>query len=105
MTNTINYLAKDVNNEGAAYKNMITVMYVLDDDLHNDTCQSNLADERYLWHSGYIDGNRDIMIKMYENTSISNLVSFEKDTSEAINDHRKRIKNRLEDSIYINSEY
>lgn len=98
-------MAKDVNNEGAAYKNMITVMYVLDDDLHNDTCQSNLADERYLWHSGYIDGNRDIMIKMYENTSISNLVSFEKDTSEAINDHRKRIKNRLEDSIYINSEY
>lgn len=96
-------MAKDANNEGATYKNMITVMYVLDDDLHNDTCQSNLADERYLWHSGYIDGNRDIMIRMYEDTSINRLKSFE--DNKEITNRRQRISDRLEDSIYINSEY
>lgn len=96
-------MAKDANNEGATYKNMITVMYVLDDDLHNDTCQSNLADERYLWHSGYIDGNRDIMIRMYEDTNINRLKSFE--DNKDITNRRQRISDRLEDSIYINSEY
>lgn len=98
-------MAKDVNNEGAAYKNMITVMYVLDDDLHNDTCQSNLADERFLWHSGYIDGNRDIMIRMYENTSINKMKSYENDSNGLLKNLKQQINDRLEDSIYINSEY
>lgn len=97
-------MAKDVNNEGAAYKNMITVMYVLDDDLHNDTCQSNLADERYLWHSGYIDGNRDIMLKMYENTSITRMESYE-NSNGSLKNLKQQINDRLEDSIFVNSEY
>lgn len=98
-------MAKDVNNEGPAYKNMIMGMYVLDDDLRNDTCQSNLSDERYLWHCGWIDRMRDAMIGMYENSNVNQLKNYENDV--AINavvsgDH---LKDRFEDSIYLNSEY
>ena len=97
-------MAKDVNNEGAAYKNMITVMYVLDDDLHNDTCQANLADERYLWHCGYIDRNRDMLSKLYEDSNVNRLGSFENEVGHK-NDHAKHVANRLDDSLYVNSEY
>lgn len=98
-------MAKDVNNEGPAYKDMITVMYVLDDDLHNDTCQSNLADERYLWHCGIIDRNRDMMLKMYEQSNINKMESIEQERRCLVKSNQKRLNDRLEDSIYINSEY
>ena len=97
-------MAKDVNNEGASYKNMITVMYVLDDDLHNDTCQANLADERYLWHCGYIDRNRDMLYRLYENSNVNQLSSFENEIGNK-NNHEKQVQNRLDDSLYVNSEY
>ncbi len=98
-------MAKDINNEGPAYKNMIEGMYVLDDDLRNDTCQSNLADERYLWHCGLIDRNRDMMAGMYAQTSTNRLENYEYGIEDAIPDVAKRIDDRLEDSLYINSEY
>ena len=98
-------MAKDVNNEGPAYKNMIEGMYVLDDDLRNDTCQSNLADERYLWHCGLIDRNRDMMAGMYKNTSTNRLGNYEYPPKKAIAETSKRLNDRLEDSLFLNSEY
>lgn len=98
-------MAKDVNNEGPAYKNMITGMYVLDDDLRNDTSQSNLADERYLWHCGLIDRNRDMMARMYEQTSTNKLDSYEYRIRDAVSETGKRLNDRMEDSLYLNSEY
>lgn len=98
-------MAKDINNEGPAYKNMIEGMYVLDDDLRNDTCQSNLADERYLWHCGLIDRNRDMMAGMYKNTSMNRLGNYEYPPRKAIADSFKRLGDRLEDSLFLNSEY
>lgn len=98
-------MAKDVNNEGPAYKNMIMGMYVLDDDLRNDTCQSNLSDERYLWHCGWIDRMRDAMIGMYENSNINQLKNYEHDMAITATTSDTRFKERFEDSIYLNSEY
>lgn len=98
-------MSKDVNNEGPAYKNMIMGMYVMDDDLRNDTCQANLADERYLWHCGLIDRYRDMMIGMYEGTNIRNLSNYENERDQIISDVRKRLSDRMEDSPYLNSEY
>lgn len=98
-------MAKDINNEGPAYKNMISTMYVLDDDLHNDTSQSNLADERYLLHCGIIDRNRDVMISMYDDSSVNKLKSYEYKLEDIKNNYKENIKDRLEDSIYLNSEY
>lgn len=98
-------MAKDVNNEGPAYKNMIMGMYVLDDDLRNDTCQSNLSDERYLWHCGWIDRMRDAMIGMYENSNINQMKNYEHDMAITATTSDTRFKERFEDSIYLNSEY
>lgn len=98
-------MAKDVNNEGPAYKNMIMGMYVLDDDLRNDTCQSNLSDERYLWHCGWIDRLRDAMMGMYENSNTNQMKNYEHDVAITNADTRDRLKDRFEDSIYLNSEY
>ena len=98
-------MAKDVNNEGPAYKDMIMGMYVLDDDLRNDTCQSNLSDERYLWHCGWIDRMRDAMIGMYENSNINQMKNYEHDVSLSDIPSVDRLKDRFEDSLYLNSEY
>jgi len=98
-------MAKDVNNEGPAYKNMIMGMYVLDDDLRNDTCQSNLSDERYLWHCGWIDRQRDAMLGMYEKSNTNQLKNYEHDVSTTCDITAERINERFEDSIFLNSEY
>lgn len=98
-------MSKDVNNEGPAYKNIIMGMYVMDDDLRNDTCQATLADERYLWHCGLIDKYRDMMMGMYEGSNIRNLSNYEYERRNAISDIGKRLSDRLEDSPYLNSEY
>ncbi len=100
-------MAKDVNNEGPEYKNMIMGMYVLDDDLRNDTCQSNLADERYLWHCGWIDRMRDAMMKMYENSNVYQMKYFENDVTQTqkATTSNGHLKERFSDSIYLNSEY
>lgn len=98
-------MAKDVNNEGPAYKNMIMGMYVLDDDLRNDTCQSNLSDERYLWHCGWIDRQRDAMIGMYEKSNINKMKNYENDVAMTSNISSDRINERFDDSLFLNSEY
>ena len=89
------------------YKNMIMGMYVLDDDLRNDTCQSNLADERYLWHCGWIDRLRDAMMKMYENSNVYQMKYFENDVTQTqmTTTSNGHLKERFSDSIYLNSEY
>lgn len=104
---SINYynLAKDINNEGMAYKNMIMGMYVLDDDLRNDTCQSNLADERFLLHCGLIERHQDFILKIYGQSSSTWMGNFEEKPDNPEGDTRKRIDDRQKDSIYINSEY
>lgn len=98
-------LAKDINNEGVEYKNMIMGMYVLDDDLRNDTCQSNLADERFLLHCGLIERRRDLLLKIYGHSMIAGMVNYESGPVDFEYDTRHRIQDRQKDSIYINSEY
>lgn len=46
--------ALEMHHEGRAYKNMISQMYYLDDDLKNDTIQFGAAIERYKINNGYI---------------------------------------------------
>lgn len=67
--------AKEVHREGQAYKDMISRMYFLDDDLKNDTVQFDLAIERFKINSGYIDQNIDSMLNFVTN-SIYDIESF-----------------------------
>lgn len=98
--------ARDMNTEGVAYKNLISNMYVLNDDLRNDTCQYNLADERYLINSGYIFTKRRQLEKMYERTNINKLSSYENTIVEGGSESFfKLLTDRFVDSIYMNTEY
>lgn len=92
-------LAREDNWEELSYKQMITDMYVMDDDLHNDTSQGNLADERYLLNSGYVDGKRHRLGDIYSNSTIYQLDSYLRGAN---NQYRS---GRYDDSIYLNSEY
>ena len=98
--------ARGVNCEGQEYKNLINNMYILDDDLCNDTCQSNLADERYLLNSGVINQKRVDMQGLYKDSRINAMKSYEggdgikKD--EFVN---SKIKERFSDSLFLNTEY
>lgn len=49
--------AKEVHREGRAYKEMISRMYYLDDDLKNDTIQFDLAIERFKINSDHIENS------------------------------------------------
>lgn len=99
-------IARDINSEGTAYKEMISDMYILNDDLHNDTCRYNLADERYFLNSGLIYTKRRQLEKMYERTNIHKMTSYEKsmgdNESESI---FKMMNDRFADSLYMNTEY
>ena len=96
--------ARGINSEGVEYKEMISNMFVLDDDLKNDTCQSNLADERYLLNSGIIASKYDWIQYIYEVSSINELENYEK--APIVNDNPfDQLLTRFKDSIYINTEY
>ena len=98
--------ARGINCEGQEYKNLINNMYVLDDDLRNDTCQANLADERYLMNSGVFDAHRIVMQKIYDSTKINDIDNhLKKDVVFIEQDSIDRREKRYRDSLYINSEY
>lgn len=99
-------MARDINSEGLAYKNLIGNMYVLNDDLHNDTCQFALADERYMLNSGIIYSKRRELEKMYERSNVNKITSFEKSPGEKDAEILlKMLRERFDDSLYINTEY
>lgn len=98
--------ARSINSEGVEYKNLIYSMYVLDDDLRNDTCQSNLADERYMINSGAINLKRKQVQRMYEDSNINQMRYYEKPRKE--DDDKSpydKLQSRYHDSPFLNTEY
>lgn len=98
--------ARGINCEGQEYKNLINNMYVLDDDLRNDTCQANLADERYLMNSGVIDDHRIAMQRIYDSTKI-NIIDYHQKSLVNISEENPygQLEKRYSDSLYLNTEY
>lgn len=98
--------ARGINSEGMEYKNLIYGMYVLDDDLRNDTCQSSLADERYMLNSGVISMKRKQLQKMYEDSNINKVKYYENakgfDSNKTLD---KQMGERFADSLFTNTEY
>ena len=87
-------LAKEINREGKAYKEMISKMYFLDDDLKNDTIQFDLAIERFKINSNLIDNNiKDLM--HYFSNSIYDIECFCTD-----NETRVSLNNRFLDNVW-----
>lgn len=98
--------ARGVNSEGLEYKNLIYGMYVLDDDLRNDTCQSNLADERYMLNSGMISTKRKQIQRMYEDSNINQIRYYEEARKNDIErSPYEQLQERYMDSLFVNTEY
>lgn len=98
--------ARGINSEGAEYKSLIYSMYILDDDLRNDTCQSNLADERYMLNSGVINTKRKQLQRMYEDSNINKINHYE--TMREEKDLRSpyiKLPERYADSAFVNTEF
>ena len=83
--------ALDVHHEGKAYKNIISKMYYLDDDLKNDTIQFDLALERFRINNDYVQNNIEKILKVFHSTSIYDIENFCMD-----NETKLSIKNRFQ---------
>lgn len=68
--------ALDVHHEGKSYKNIISKMYYLDDDLKNDTIQFDLALERFRINNDYVQNNIEKILKVFRNASIYDIENF-----------------------------
>ena len=97
--------ARGINSEGMEYKNLIYGMYVLDDDLRNDTCQSNLADERYMLNSGLISIKRKQLQKIYEDSNINKIDFYEAPPQKDAHSSYDQLEERYWDSLFVNTEY
>jgi len=95
--------ARGENSEGIEYKNLIYGMYVLDDDLRNDTCQANLADERYLLNCGIISCKRKEIRNFYEKSRINDMDIYEYPADN--NNPFEQPKDIYDDAPFINTEY
>lgn len=90
--------AKQVHREGKAYKDMISKMYYLDDDLKNDTIQFDLAIERFKVNSGDIDSNINHIMN-YVTDSIYDIENFCSD-----NETKNKLERRFPDLFWNVSE-
>lgn len=87
--------AIEVHREGKAYKDMISKMYYLDDDLKNDTVQFDLAIERFKINNDYIEKRIRELMKFGMN-SLYDIENFCKD-----NESRSNLHNHFQD-MYLN---
>ena len=63
--------------EGNSYKEMISGLYYLDDDLQNDTEQFNMALERYMINCGYIGCMEKSLKNIYSKAYIYDVECYE----------------------------
>lgn len=97
-------MAKEANTEGEAYKEMMGTLHYLNDDLNNDTCQFNIACDRFLLNCSVVDEQRCRLEKLYKN---SNVYSLNKAYIVGPNKQRERTVgfHQFDRSQFINSEY
>lgn len=77
--NALDYYHKalDMHNGGKAYKEMMTTLYFLEDDLHNDSCYLNFATEMYCINKGCIEKRIHNLKKLYCGTkSLTEITNY-----------------------------
>lgn len=98
------HMAEEANTEGEAYREMTSSMHFLNDDLNNDTCQFNIACDRFLLNTGVVAEQRKHLEKLYMNSNVYNLRKGYIDEPNALNKDTVE-KNQFDRSQFINSEY
>ncbi len=97
-------MAEEANTEGEAYREMIGSMHFLNDDMNNDTCQFNIACDRFLLNTGVVAEQRRRLEKLYK---YSNVYNHRKGYIEGPNKIHQEVpgSNQFDRSQFINSEY
>ena len=70
LGNALDYYHKafDMHNGRKAYKEMMTTLYFLEDDLHNDSCYFNFATEMYCVNARKVENHIEHLKKLYDNS-------------------------------------
>lgn len=65
--NALNYYNRSIemHTSGKTYKEMMTTLYFLEDDLRNDSCYLNFAIELFYLNTGYVKKHIDILSRYY----------------------------------------
>lgn len=97
-------MAEEANTEGEAYRELMGSLRFLNDDLNNDTCQFNIACDRFLLNCGVVSEQRRRLERLYKHSNVYNL---NKAYIEGPNRLREESadEGQFERSQYINSEY
>ena len=85
-----------MHHEGKAYKDMISQMYYLDDDLKNDTIQFTLAVERYKINNGYIQRQRIKIQEIIDAATMYDINNFANDNMNSLD---------LENRFFLQGKY
>lgn len=99
------YMAEETSTEGDAYKNMIDNLFFLNDDLNNDTCQFNLACERFLLNCDVIKKQKQKLHELYKDSNIYLSNSYIDGPGKVWDDTVQQNHNRFGRSEFINSKY
>jgi len=98
------HMAEEANTEGEAYREMIGSMHFLNDDMNNDTCQFNIACDRFLLNTGVVTEQRLRLEKLYKSSNVYNLNKGYIEGPVNLN-REKSNPNQFDRSQFINSEY
>lgn len=103
----VNYyqMAEETSTEGDAYKDLVVNLYFLNDDLNNDTCQFNIACERFMLNCDVVEKQRKKINKMYKDSNTYKAKSYIDGPVNVWKMTEEQNHNRFQQSEYINSEY
>lgn len=99
------YMAEETNTEGDAYKDLISNLFFLNDDLNNDTCQFNLACERFLMNCDVVKKQKIKLHELYEKSNVYIPKNYIEGPKNVWDETDQQNKNRFNRSKEINSEY
>lgn len=105
MALTYYKMSEEANTEGQSYKSLIGTMYFLNDDLNNDTCQFNIACDRFLLNCGVVTEQRRRLEGLYKVSNVYKIQSAYISGPNALNNGPVVSAGQFDKSQYLNSEY
>lgn len=98
-------MSEEANTEGQSYKAIIGTMCFLNDDLNNDTCQFNIACDRFLLNCGVVAEQRRRLENLYKVSNAYKIQGAYIDGPNVINNGSVVYEGQFDRSQIINSEY
>lgn len=98
-------MSEETNTEGQSYKSLIGTLYFLNDDFNNDTCQFNIACDRFLLNCGVVEEQRRRLEELYKDSSVYGMQKAYVDEPARMQESAVVAKGQFDRSQFINSEY